>query len=210
MKKLSLQRLSVILFYGSIWGILEASLGYALHFLPALISGSIMFPLVTFILLRAYANKKSKSDLLWIGVIAAAIKSVNLLMPSFNIWKTINPMICIVLESLMVIAVVSMLNKESIAKRLVALPLASIGWNAIYLAYLGVTFLITGTLAIQIASVSALTNYLLINCLFSGILATGVYFIGLMFDKKLSYRFVGKAWLSIPAFAIALFLTIVL
>ncbi len=210
MKKISLQRLSIILFYGSIWGILEASLGYALHFLPALISGSIMFPLVTFILLRAYANNKSKSDLLWIAMIAASIKSINLFMPAINIWKTINPMICIVLESLMVIAVVSVLNKENIAKRLVALPLASFGWNAIYLAYLGATFLITGTLAVQIATFSALGNHLLINCLLSGILATGIYFIGVLIDKKLSYRFVGKAWLSIPAFAIALILTLVL
>ncbi len=210
MKKFTLKRLSVILFYGSIWGILEASLGYVLHFLPALISGSIMFPLVTFILLRAYANKKSKSDLLWIAMVAAMIKSINLFMPSINIWKTINPMICIILESLMVIAVVSLLNKESIAKRLVALPLASFGWNAIYLAYLGVSYLITGTLARQISTLGALGDYLLINCLLSGILATGIYFIGVLIDKKLSYRFVGKAWLSLPAFAIALVLTLVL
>ena len=169
-----------------------------------------MFPLVTFILLRAYANQKSKSDLFWIAMIAAMIKSINLFMPAFNIWKTINPMICIMLESLMVIAVVSMLNKESIAKRLVALPLASFGWNIIYLAYLGATFLITGTLASQIATISALGNYLLINCLLSGILATGIYFIGLLIDKKLSFRVVGKAWLSLPVFALAIFLTLVL
>lgn len=210
MKKTTFQRLSVILFYGSIWGILEASLGYALHFLPALVSGSIMFPLVTFILLRAYANKKSKSDLLWIGLVAMMIKSINLFMPNITIWKTINPMICIVVESLMVIAVVNLLNKESIAKKIVALPLASIGWNAIYLTYLYITYRTTGTVFSQIASLTALGNYLLFNCLISGILATGIYFIGLMVDKKLTYRFIGKAWLALPAFGMALFLTVIL
>jgi len=208
--KLTWKRISFILFYGSIWGIIEASLGYVLHFLPALISGSIMFPIVTFILLRAYAGGKSKLDLVLVAVITAAIKSINLFMPAINIWKTINPMICIVLESLMVVAVLNLLAKKSLVAKLSALPLASLGWNALYLTYLFVSYLITGNLARQIATFGAFTDYLLVNCLLSGILASAIYFVGVLVDRKLSYRHTFKVWLSVPAFALAVVLTIVL
>jgi len=65
--------LFTIIFYGSIWGILEATLGYVLHLVPTFISGLIMFPIATFILVRAYQVLGSKKSILYIGLIAAAI-----------------------------------------------------------------------------------------------------------------------------------------
>ena len=54
--------ISNIIFWGSIWGIMEATLGYLLHWLPQLISGNIMFPIGAAILLLAYKVNSSRSD----------------------------------------------------------------------------------------------------------------------------------------------------
>ena len=74
-----------IIFYGALWGFLEATLGYVLHWIPTLIAGTIMFPIASVILLRAYNKTKSKSALLYIGLVAATIKSIDLLLPSFSV-----------------------------------------------------------------------------------------------------------------------------
>mgnify|MGYP000846061580 FL=1 len=121
MRKAACERLSVILVFGSIWGIIEATLGYALHLLPALIAGSVMFPLVMFILLRARRATTNRIDIILIGFLAAMIKSVNLLMPALNIYKTINPMVAIILQSLVVFAVVPLSERQTNIAKLVVL-----------------------------------------------------------------------------------------
>ena len=62
-----------IIFFGSIWGILEATLGYALHFLPALIAGSVMFPIGATLMMMTLNQTKSKEAMILVAAVAAAI-----------------------------------------------------------------------------------------------------------------------------------------
>ena len=105
---MNLKNLPIIILFGSLWGIIEATLGYLLHLLPVsiYISGTVLFPLVTWILYKAYTLTNSKTALMSIGILAALIKSVDFLLPFGSPFKIINPMISIIFESLAVVFVI--------------------------------------------------------------------------------------------------------
>lgn len=166
-----------VLFYGSVWGILEATLGHVLHFIPATIAGTIMFPIAGLILYKAYQKLQSRFALIYVGTVAAAIKSIDLLLPQYSIFKTINPMISILLESLVVVAVVNLLVSNSYVKKGIALPVASIGWRVLFLSWMGYQFLTTGFQAPMIASFDAGFEFIIISGLLSGTIATMVIMI---------------------------------
>ncbi len=165
-----------IIYFGAIWGILEATLGYFLHFIPTFVAGMVMFPIAATILLRAYQKLQSKSALLGIGLIAALIKAVNLPFSPFSIWKTINPMAAIVFESLMVVAVVALVVRPKRITQLIALPLASVGWRGLYLAYMGIQFALTGFLADHLANIHVAIEFAVVGGILSGVVAYVLYF----------------------------------
>lgn len=176
-----------ILFYGSIWGILEATLGHVLHFIPATIAGAIMFPMAGGILYKAYDATKSKASLVYIGAVAAAIKSIDLLLPQFTIYKTINPMISILLESLVVVVVVNMLISSNKVNKYAALPIASVTWR---LGFVGWMFFLHTTQGLQvpyIGNMTATMNFVVISGLLSGaigsVLVFGLDHVKLSFPK---------------------------
>ena len=165
---------TTVLFFGSIWGILEATLGHVLHFIPTTIAGSIMFPIASYILYKTYQRTESKASLFYVGVIAAAIKSVDLLLPSLSVFKTINPMISILLESLVVVLVMSMLLNKKPQLSYTALPIASLAWRSVFIAYMGLQFVITGNLAPFIKSFEAMFMFVVVSGLLMLLLADKV------------------------------------
>lgn len=171
-KKLLVQ----ILFYGSLWGILEATLGHVLHYIPATIAGAIMFPIAGGILYKAYDATKSKGALIYIGMVAAMIKSIDLLLPQFTIYKTINPMISILLESLLVVLVVRMLVSDNMVNKYTALPIASVSWRVVFALWMFFLHTTTGLNVPYIGSVTATLNFVVISGLLSGIMASVLVF----------------------------------
>ena len=168
-KKLTIQ----ILFYGSLWGILEAT-----------IAGSIMFPIAGLILYKAYQKTESRQSLFYIGVVAASIKSVDLLLPQLSIYKTINPMISILLEAVVVVLVVNLLISQAPQKKYIALPIASIGWRAIFIAWMGFQYITTGNLAPYITSFAAGFEFVILVGLLSGAIAS----IGLFVLDEIKFK----------------------
>ena len=166
-----------ILFYGSLWGLLEATIGHVLHFVPATIAGSIMFPIAGVILYKAYQKIESKSALFYIGAVAASIKSIDLLLPQQSVFKTINPMISIMLEALVVVIVVNLVVSKSPAKKAIALPIASIGWRSLFILWMGFQYITTGNLAPYIMTFEAGFGFVIISVLLSGAIATLFVFV---------------------------------
>lgn len=175
---------SQIVFYGAIWGVIEASLGYLLHFLPPTIAGIIMFPIAAFILMKAYRAMGKRSALIYVGIIAAGIKAVDFLIPGMMAFKTINPMISIVMESLMVAAAYPLLSGNKTYKQILGSIFSSMGWRTGYVLYMAIQFLITGFVSSYITSASAVVNFILLNGLFSGLLVYAMIYI----DLKTVYR----------------------
>ena len=206
------QNIPAIIFFGAIWGIIEATLGYLLHLLPIsiYISGSVMFPVVAYILYKAYAVTKSKPDLLSIGLIAALIKAINFLMPFGSPFKIINPMLSIIMESLMVVLVISLLNKKDVFSKTSGFLLASFGWRLLYLGYMGVQFFMTGFISDYLVSFSAAFDYVVVYGLISTAFALAFVYLDQLAIKNFKFKSIKNInpLISVAALLVAIVLTI--
>ena len=166
-----------VLFYGSLWGIIEATLGYVLHWIPATIAGSILFPIAGVILYKAYQDTNSRLSLMYIGLVAASIKAVDFYLPQISIFKTVNPMMSIVMETLLVVLVVQLLVDPKPQRKYLALPIASIGWRTFFIAWMVAQFYLTGNQAPYIQSIGAASQFVLVSGLLSGVIGSGLIFL---------------------------------
>ncbi|MBN2605377.1 MAG: hypothetical protein JXR62_06130 [Bacilli bacterium] len=212
MENKTLKLLVQIIFFGAIWGIFEATIGHYIHYFPALISGSIMFPIASLILYQAYQKTSSKSALLYIAFVAVAIKSVDFLLPLpyGNPFKVINPMIAIIMEALLVYAVIKILNSNKVAVRITALPIASILWRGGFVLYMLVQYALTGNLAPYLASANGMITFILIDGLVSGIMAVILVEGYRLFSSKLHVHFEIKPLYAGILTALAFVLTLTL
>lgn len=199
-------RAMTILFYGALWGLLEATIGHVLHFIPATIAGSVMFPIAVVILINAYMTLQSKRDMMIIGAIAAAIKSVNFLLPALSIYKTINPMISIMFEALLVVGVIALVTHQKETNKVIGFGVASIGWRALFVGYMGIQYVLTGNLAPYISDASLFVNFLIVEGLISALFAYGLFhLVRLSLLQRISIKI--KPVYSVFVFILALFAT---
>ncbi len=204
------QIISTVIFFGAVWGIIEATIGYVLHFMPVYIAGTILFPIVSFLLYKAYSITKSRSSLLAIGGIAAAIKAINFFMPFGSPFKIINPMLSIIFESLMVMVVISLISKDDVRSKATGFIVASIGWRAMYLLYDGIQFASTGYVSAYLTSFYAAIEFTLIFGLISATIAYGVHMLdgfALKSTKQRRFKTI-HPYISLATLAIAILLTI--
>ena len=89
------------LFYGSVWGLGEATLGHLLHLarVPGL-PGLVMFPFGVLVMGRALNRSGSAAAVFSTGAVAAGFKFLDLLLPGTDILAVINPAQAILLEGL--------------------------------------------------------------------------------------------------------------
>jgi hypothetical protein len=210
MKNKGIKFWSVILFYGSLWGIVEASVGYVLHFLPALIAGTILFPFASIMLYKTYKDTQSKSAMLAVGIVAAAIKALNFLMPIANPFKVINPMVSIVLEALVVMAFVTLVANAKWPVKISAILVSSILWRSLYLVYMAGQMLFTGYVATQIASVTAMMDFVLISGLLSGVMASVFIAPFVLNIRNNRFKLATSPLVSLGMFVLGIVLTFVL
>ncbi|MCK4716365.1 MAG: hypothetical protein KAT54_06125 [Candidatus Marinimicrobia bacterium] len=104
--------LRIVLFYGGLWGITEATLGYLLHFLPCGFSGMFMFPIGFYFMFNAFKMTGKQSAIFTTALVAAAIKLTDLFVPLRTSMTAINPAISIIFESLVVFAFVKVYKEN--------------------------------------------------------------------------------------------------
>ena len=171
-----------IIFFGALWGALEASLGYVLHFIPGYLSGSVMFPIVLFILYRAYKSLGTKKAIVWVAFVAIGIKSLNLLLPFMPPAKTINPMIAMFLEAGLVFAVIPLISSNKLSSKFSGVLVAGLVWRVLYVGYQGINYLVTGFLSNYLKSFSMSFEFVIIYGLIGSFLAILVL---LLTEKKI-------------------------
>ena len=210
MKNNRIELISKILFFGAIWGILEATLGYVLHLLPALIAGSVMFPLVMFILYRAYKAIGSRTGVLFVGAVAIMIKATNLFLPFLFPAKTINPMVAMFIQSLLVFLVLPMLDNEKVTVKISAFAIGSFSWRILMLLYYGFNYLMTGFMDFRIANLDAAFSFVLWEGLISlAVISVLFYLAGRIKNWEKINKLNINPILSMAMIAIALVLTLV-
>ena len=212
MKNNKIKLLVQIIFFGAIWGIFEATIGHYIHYLPALISGSIMFPIASLILYQAYQKTNSKVALLYIAFVAVAIKSIDFLLPLpyGNPFKVINPMIAIIVEALLVYAVIRLFQSSKASHRLISFPAASVLWRVGFVLYMFAQYIITGNLAPYIATYNGLITFIIIDGLVSGMFALVLVESTRFVTSKMSTHFEIKPIYAGILTAIALIVTFTL
>lgn len=172
----NLDKISKIIFFGAIWGLIEATLGYALHLLPALIAGSIMFPIVMFILYHAYKSLSSRKAIFFVGLVAILIKSTNLFLPFLFPAKTINPMIAMAIQTLLVFAVIPLFESKKLSVKITSIVLVSVAWRLVMIGYYGVNYLMTDFLDFRIRGFEPAISFVITEGLISGAFASLLIF----------------------------------
>ncbi|MDT8336188.1 MAG: hypothetical protein RQ856_00015 [Candidatus Izemoplasmatales bacterium] len=199
-----------IIFFGAVWGIIEATLGYALHLLPALIAGSLMFPLVMLVLYKAHQSIESRKAIMFVGIVAILIKATNLFLPMLPPAKTINPMIAMFLQSLLVFAVIPILTSDKPFNKVSAIAFVSVTWRLGMVGYYLFNAVTNGFIDFRIASFDPAFSFIVIEGLISAALAIVLLFatnqIKVM-DKINRMRI--NPVVSTVLLAIAVFLTLV-
>lgn len=119
----------IVLFYGGLWGILEATLGFALHLLPPGFAGMFMFPIGFYFMYNAYRATDEHKVIFYTALVAAAIKLSNLILPFNTLMSAVNPAVSILLEGLVVFVGVRIMAKS----KNFAMPyLMSLSWTVLF------------------------------------------------------------------------------
>lgn len=197
-----------VLFFGAIWGILEATLGFGLQFLPPLVSGSVMFPIASTILYLTFKNTNSKRAMFYVAFIAASIKAINLFMPGLPAPKTYNPMIAIMLQSLVMVSVISFLNNKSLVSKAIGLLTASLAWRALFLVNFAIAFALTGRQPRLLSSTTSMIEFVLYLGLMETMFLSVIHLVILPARQKSSWVFKPNLVLSVSTLALAVLLNV--
>jgi hypothetical protein len=94
------QLIWIPLFWGSLWGLAEATLGHVLHHIPIPgIAGYVMFPIGVFFMVQALNHSGKLSAIHLTALVAAQIKLLDLVLPARSPFAVINPAVAILCES---------------------------------------------------------------------------------------------------------------
>lgn len=196
-----------ILFFGAIWGILEATLGYVLQFLPPLVSGSVMFPIAAMLMILSYQNTKSKSAMIYVAAIAATIKAVNFFLPGLPPIKTYNPMIAIMLQSLVMVVFIPLIEKKPILVKALGIAIVGLSWRTLFLANISINYALTGFNFPQLASTASMLNLVVYLGLMEAFVLGAFYSLQFVLKNKVKFTFRPNLILSVSTFVVAVLLT---
>ncbi|MBN2300413.1 MAG: hypothetical protein JXC31_04400 [Acholeplasmataceae bacterium] len=199
-----------ILFFGAIWGILEATLGHLLQFLPPLVSGSVMFPIAASLMYLTYNNTKSRTSMIYVAAIAATIKAVDFFMPGLPPIKTYNPMIAIMLQSVVMVVILPLIKKESLALKLTGIALVGVSWRLLFLGNITINHALTGFNFSQLASLSSMLNFVVYLGLMEALVLGVILFTSTALKQKVNFSYKPNLVVASSIFALAVVLTIVL
>ena len=130
-----------VLMLGGLWGLLEATLGTLLH-LPAIhsiiffASTAVLLPVAYLITGRAYKVTGCARSAIYVGLVAAAIKSISFVF-GMPVQYVINPMVAIVMESLIMAVAFRVAQPKNIVsiKSFVTFIVASTAFRIAYVGY---------------------------------------------------------------------------
>ena len=126
------KHICIIVFYGAIWGLVEATLGHALHILPVKIGWMLWFPIAFSFMKTVYLKTGKHWSVIITALITANIKLVDL-FTSVRIDYVINPAVSIVLESIAVYTIFRVVSSYGINKS--SIILINTGWRILYMLY---------------------------------------------------------------------------
>ncbi|MHB1314490.1 MAG: hypothetical protein ACYCX2_03260 [Christensenellales bacterium] len=120
-------------YYGSIWGMMEAVLGYILHFIPFGLSGMVMFPAGFCCMMLAYKRSGTVRSIFYTGLVAAVIKLADLFLPFLPLIRILMPSAAILLEATTAAAAVAIFKNRKNRTFAGGVLFVCIGWRLLFL-----------------------------------------------------------------------------
>lgn len=124
-----------VLIWGAVWGAVEATLGWLLHFINLFpgFSAIILFPIAVYFMKSVYVQTGSALSVFAVSVTAAAIKSIDFIFPAMPFIKTLNPIISILAEGAIAAVLIRFLVSRDNSVKFSAVLAASLGWRIVFL-----------------------------------------------------------------------------
>ncbi len=172
-----------IVFFGSLWGLTESSLGFLLHmlsrFLPIPgIAGFIMFPIASVFMLAAYGSTGRLSAIPSAALVAAGTKLLSLLHPAVTPLFVVNPVLAILAEGAVLWFAAAafgtgFVQSGKMSDALSGGLIAAVGWRLLFLLTI---FLLPVQKGILNKGLDALLIFILLEGAVSGLfLGTGLW-----------------------------------
>jgi len=193
---------TIVLFWGAIWGLAEATVGFVLHLAPMPgLAGAVLFPAGAWCMVRAARSAGTPAAALALGPVAATLKLLDLAIPGADLFAVVNPTAAILLQSLAVGAVLRLWPvAEGRLGSLTGLA-AALGWRAGYALLLAAAASLAPLRGILDHGAAGVSRFLLLEGVVNALL------IGLVMelDRRLAFRWprLGAAAHPISAGALA-------
>ncbi|MEZ4387317.1 MAG: hypothetical protein R3D98_07005 [Candidatus Krumholzibacteriia bacterium] len=129
------------LFWGAVWGLYEATVGYLIHSFVRMpgTASVLMVPFAVFCLLSATQSGGARRSAAVAALTAAAIKLVDLALPLPNLLAVLNPAAAILMEGLAFTLVARQLGlpgrRPTLPQAAVGALLFSTGWRVLFLGW---------------------------------------------------------------------------
>jgi hypothetical protein len=167
-----------ILLWGAIWGLAEATLGFALHVaavaLPGL-PGFLMFPVAASFLERAVRASGRASAAFGASVVAAAVKLTGLAVPGADPIRVLNPALSILLEGLAVAALFAVFARAGREPGLLGALAAGIAWRGAFCLHLWLLSAFDLPAGLVTSGAATLLRFLVGESLANGVLISVLY-----------------------------------
>jgi hypothetical protein len=143
------KQIMIAVFWGSLWGIAEATGGYMAHMMSANlpgIAGFIMFPIGFYCMNKTLKASGKTWTIFAAASIASGIKLMDLFLPGISPIHTINPAVSILLEALAVISAVTLSHgRQKISERFrfSQVLIASTTWRVGFVIYSIILFILS-------------------------------------------------------------------
>lgn len=131
----SLKYISTAIFWGSLWGITEAILGYLLHKINFSFGWCIWFPMAFYFMDRIYRKVKKAQYVLYGVLITSVIKLTDLFIET-RVDKVINPSISIIFEAAAIFVVYKIVERNHKKVGIIAVTVLNFFWRGLYIGYL--------------------------------------------------------------------------
>jgi hypothetical protein len=168
------QMAAISLFWGSLWGIVEATLGYLVHLVTLIpgIAGFIMFPIGFYFMNRAYRESGKAVSLFSTSAAAATIKLVDLFLPGPGPHAAINPALAILMEGAVLMVIYKLLQEKRRVFGFREALVAATGWRAAFILYSFVLMALSISADFLRIGIGNILRFLLLESLVNAIFIT--------------------------------------
>jgi hypothetical protein len=152
-KKDLIRVVTSVIFWGSLWGLVEATIGYILHLVRLQgyrgVTSFFLFPMACYYMNQVRRETAKREPIIYMAVLAACIKLLDFFIPGHDSIRIIYPAIAIILEGMAVYGAFVLAGKRGKEFGYPEALFASLSWRVVFTAIQFTTLPQTGLPTLQ-------------------------------------------------------------